>query len=161
LDGDLSGFFMRADRILAPVIEELSRRVRSMTALIGTHQEDLDQLICRIEQAAAPDAWLFADILSSACHRAESMRRAGHAGNYDQLVDAGAWTEAALALAELELPTWKPRRIGYDGGQWHCRLSARPWLVEDFDEVADSCHDVLPLAILAAIVQALRVERCQ
>lgn len=128
-------------------------------ALIDAHQADLDDLIGRIEQAAAPDARLFADIISNSCHRADSMRRAGHAGNFDRLVDAGAWTEAALVLAELQLPTWKPRRIGYDGGQWHCRLSAAPWLLEGLDEIAESYHEVLPLAILSAIVQALRIER--
>ena len=34
-----------------------------------------------------------------------------------------AWTDAALALMELELPLWQVRRIAYDEGEWHCALS--------------------------------------
>ena len=42
------------------------------------------------------------------------------AGTPDQF---GAWTDAALALIDLELPQWQFRRIAYDEGEWSCALS--------------------------------------
>jgi hypothetical protein len=125
-------------------------------AISETNRPGIDWVLARIRCAAEPDARLFADAVASACQRAVSMRRAGHAGKYERLVEAGAWTDAALALVELELPQWKPRRIACDDGQWHIRLSAQPWLPDGLDDVVETCHDALPLAILAAVVEARR-----
>src|SRR5262249_12991835 len=76
------------------------------------------------------------------------------AARLKQLIECDAWTDAALALLELELPQWKVRRIVCDDGEWHCRLSAQSWLPEGFDEIVETFHRSLPLAILAAVVQA-------
>jgi len=36
------------------------------------------------------------------------------------LIESEAWTEAALALVELELPLWKLRRLVHEEGIWLC-----------------------------------------
>ena len=71
-----------------------------------------------------------------------------------RLMEAGAWTEAALALIEIEQPAWKLRRLAYEGGEWHCSLSKRPNLPAELDETTDAHHEVLPLAILRACLEA-------
>jgi hypothetical protein len=71
-----------------------------------------------------------------------------------RLVRAGAWTEAALALIEIEQPQWKLRRLVYEDGEWLCSLSQQPNMPIDYDDVAESRHEVLPLAILGALAEA-------
>jgi hypothetical protein len=73
-----------------------------------------------------------------------------------RLIGAGAWTDAALALIAFELPQWKLRRILYEDGEWHCVLSKQPQLPMGLDEIAEGSHASLPLAILIALLQALR-----
>lgn len=121
---------------------------------IPDHQDQVQRLLTRIQDASAPDARLFADVIASACPRALVMVEMRKAARLKQLLESGAWTDAALTLAELELPQWKPRRIVYDDGQWHCRLSAQPYLPDGYDDVVETFHGELALAILAAVVQA-------
>ena len=45
------------------------------------------------------------------------------AARIERLIQWSAWTDAALALIELDLPQWQLRRIAYDGGEWRCALS--------------------------------------
>jgi hypothetical protein len=71
-----------------------------------------------------------------------------------QLADAHAWTDAALALIELELPLWHIRRIAYDAGEWHCALSRECELPDWLDQAAESRHANLTLAILNMFVEA-------
>ena len=71
-----------------------------------------------------------------------------------QLIECGAWTDAILALIDLELPTWKLRRVTYDDGEWHCSLSQNPAIPIEFDETADATHDNLALAMLGAFLAA-------
>jgi hypothetical protein len=73
---------------------------------------------------------------------------------FHRLMDAGAWTEAALALIEIEQPAWKLRRLAYEDGEWFCSLSRRPSLPAELDETSDAHHEVLPLAILQACLEA-------
>ena len=87
-----------------------------------------------------------------ACTRLPAVK----ATRIDQLIEAGAWGEAALALIELELPAWKLRRLVYEDGQWLCSLSRQPNLPVALDDTADASHEVLPLAILRAFVEARR-----
>jgi len=84
------------------------------------------------------------------------LHRAGMAARIDQLIEAGAWSDAALALIELELPGWKLRRLVYEDGEWFCSLSKQPNLPVGFDDTADARHEVLPLAILSAFLEARR-----
>jgi hypothetical protein len=114
---------------------------------------EAQELVRRIQGAPVPDARLFADILANACPRALALMEMRKATRLKQLLASGAWTDAALALLELDLPQWKVRRIVCDDGEWHCRLSAQPWLPDGLDEVVESFHTELPLAILAAVVQ--------
>ena len=75
-----------------------------------------------------------------------------------RLVTAQAWTDAALALVEIELPQWSLRRLTYDDGQWHCALGRNRDLPEWLDDTVEGSHDVLPLAILEAISEAMRAD---
>ena len=74
----------------------------------------------------------------------------------DRLIGSQAWTEAALALVEHELPLWKLRRLVFEEGVWLCTLSKQRnlpiWLSDD----AEASHESLPLAILAAFIEARR-----
>src|SRR6476659_1969532 len=73
-----------------------------------------------------------------------------------QLVAAGAWTDAALALIELELPEWSLRRLAYDDGEWHCSLSRNRAIPLEFDDSADGRDELLPVAIVNAFLEARR-----
>jgi hypothetical protein len=84
--------------------------------------------------------------------RAESLRR------IEALARYGAWIQAALEALELDLPSWRLRRVAYDGGQWVCSLSQRPDLPIAFDDVAEAQHADLPQAILGAINEAHRLS---
>jgi len=58
------------------------------------------------------------------------------------LIEVGAWSDAALALIELELPAWKVRRLVYEDGAWLCSLSRQPNLPMALDDTADATHEV-------------------
>ena len=121
---------------------------------MSNQQDQVQRLQKRIEHASAPDVRLFADVIANACPRALAMVELRKTVRLKQLIESAAWTDAALELLELDLPQWKVRRIVCDDGEWHCRVSAQPWLPEGFDEVVETFHRALPLAILAAVVQA-------
>ena len=63
------------------------------------------------------------------------------AARIDQLIEARAWNDAALALVELELPAWKLRRLVYEDGEWHCSLSRQPNLPVALDDTATASHE--------------------
>ena len=69
---------------------------------------------------------------------------------------AGAWTDAALALVELELPRWHVRRLEQDGDGWYCTLSRYPRTPREFDDAIDGQGASLPLAILDALLEGRR-----
>ena len=71
-------------------------------------------------------------------------------------MDSGAWTDAALALVELELPRWRLRRLVHDGGEWRCAFSHQRTLPTGLDEIAEASHEIMSLAILIAFIAALR-----
>ena len=72
----------------------------------------------------------------------------------ERLLESGAWTDAALALIDLELPQWQLRRIAYDEGEWHCALSRQRELPEWLDLAIEARHADLALAMLSAFVEA-------
>jgi hypothetical protein len=90
----------------------------------------------------------------AAVHGVPVFGKAAKASRVDQLIKAGAWTEAALALTELELPDWKLRRLVYENGEWLCSLSRYPNLPLTLDDSVDASDEILPLAILQALVEA-------
>jgi len=72
------------------------------------------------------------------------------------LIEAGALTQGALALIELELPQWKLRRVTYDEGEWHCALSRQRELPEWLDQAIEATHRSLTLAVVGVYIETLR-----
>jgi hypothetical protein len=93
--------------------------------------------------------------VTQVCRRLEAVGRAPQA-KITRLIESGAWTDAALALLELELPQWKVRRLVQEDGEWLCTLSRQLQLPLGLDEVVEVTHEVLPLAILMAMLDAKR-----
>jgi hypothetical protein len=108
----------------------------------------------RIAVEPAPD--LFAKVVASVCSRIPVLTKSGTVAGLGRLIESAAWTDSALAVIELELPTWKVRRLFYESGEWFCSLSRQPNLPVEFDDSVDACHAVLALAILRAFVEARR-----
>jgi hypothetical protein len=122
--------------------------------LLNPKSEDrLDRLTDRLRRARAPASGLIADVI---VETTPVLKRAGKAAPIDRLIEAGAWTDAALALIDIELPAWKLRRLVHEDGEWLCSLSREPNLPAELDDSADARHEVLPLAILSALVEARR-----
>jgi hypothetical protein len=121
---------------------------------------DYDVLFDRLDEelraASRPARGLFAKIVGSACTRLPVLSNAGAAARIGRLIAAGALTEAALALIELEIPAWKIRRLVCEGGEWFCSLSRQPNLPMALDDSVEATHGVLPLAILRAFLEARR-----
>jgi hypothetical protein len=116
-------------------------------------KHDLNTLEANLRGAQAITAELMLGVMTQACVRCAAMSRAAQT-RVNQLIEAGAWTDAALALLELELPQWKVRRLVQENGEWLCTLSKQPQLPLGLDEVSEATHEVLPLAILIALLQA-------
>ena len=95
---------------------------------------------------------------SAACRRFPSLGQSGKTAKIERLIQSRAWTDAALALIDLELPQWQIRRIAYDEGEWHCALSRERELPDWLDQSIESHHADLPLAILSAFVDAQRIS---
>jgi hypothetical protein len=85
-----------------------------------------------------------------------ALPRGGN-GRLAWLIEAGARTEAVLALIDAAVPQWKLRSLAYDDGEWHCSLSRQRGVPAEFDDTADGHHENLALAIMAAIVEARRI----
>jgi hypothetical protein len=116
---------------------------------------DLDLLDRELDLAPAITAPLFRKVTgSAACTRVASVQESEMATTLDRLIEAGAWTDAAIGLIGFELPHWSVRRLVYEDGEWLCSLSRRPNLPMFLDEPAERSHAVLPLAILRAFVAA-------
>jgi hypothetical protein len=118
------------------------------------HEAVLDRLANELRLARALTGELFSRITGNACTRLPLLNKAGKSGQLDRLIEAEAWTDAALALIELELPGWKLRRLAYEDGEWICCLSRQPNLPVQIDDTADATHEVLALALLSAFVEA-------
>ncbi len=97
---------------------------------------------------------LMAEILQISGRRFLLRGRGVQARHFDQLIEAHAWVDVALALLELELPLWHIRRIAYDGGEWYCALSRQRELPDWLDQSIEARHRDLALAILTAFVEA-------
>jgi len=92
------------------------------------HEGPLDALEAQLRRAHAVTPDLISNVIADACVRLPVMKRAGKAARIDQLIEAGGWDDAALALIELELPAWKLRRLVYEDGEWLCSLVTRTCL---------------------------------
>ena len=112
------------------------------------------ELSDRLRDAAGVTATLMDEIIAHACRRFLPARPTARTARIERLIAAAAWTEAALALIELELPQWQLRRIAYDGGEWYCALSRERELPDWLDPSIEARHPDLALAILSAFVDA-------
>jgi hypothetical protein len=110
----------------------------------------------RLRTAAAVTNELMSEVIGEACRRFPSVAQRERT-RIERLIAAEAWTDAALALIDLELPLWQVRRIAYDEGEWYCALSRERELPEWLDRSIESSHPDLALAILGAFVEAQRI----
>ncbi len=117
---------------------------------------DLDRLDDDLRLAPAPARELFRKIIEQVDTHFSSVRRSEKAAGLDDLIDAGAWVDAAFALIETATPKWKPRRLIYEDGEWHCSLSRQPHVPMVLDDTVEASHEVLPLAILRALIEVHR-----
>ena len=91
---------------------------------------ELDDRIC---DAHAVTAELMSQIIAETCRRYPPVCRTRKSVVIERLIHSGAWTDAAFALIDLELPQWHVRRLVYDEGEWHCALSRQRELPEWLD----------------------------
>jgi hypothetical protein len=121
--------------------------------LLREHRDPLvlsDHL--RTAHAVTPE--LMSEIVAAACRRFPSVGQTAKTARIERLVGSEAWTDAALALIDLELPQWQVRRLAYDEGEWYCALSRDRELPDWLDQSIEARHADLPLAILSAFVDA-------
>ena len=119
------------------------------------YEEQLGVLEERLRRPHALTPDLMSDVIANACTRFAAHGPAPNA-RVNQLIEAGAWTDATLAMIEVEMPYWTLRRIVNEDGEWLCSLSKQPNLPVTLDDTADASHQVLPLAILGALLEARR-----
>ncbi|MGH6952172.1 MAG: hypothetical protein ACREH4_15020 [Vitreimonas sp.] len=96
---------------------------------------------------------LFCLLLEEACPHSATSGYCTEARAIRRLAEAGAWTDAALALVKLELPNWTVRRLQRDGGEWYCALSPHGDLPDWLDDAKEARHADLALAILLALIE--------
>jgi hypothetical protein len=117
-------------------------------------EDRLEGLLEQLRLAPAPTSDLFSDIAAGACTRLSRIEQSAKAARIRWLSEAGAWTDAALGLVQLELPEWTVRRLIRDDRAWLCSLSRHCEIPIEFDDMAEAVHESLPLAILTAFVAA-------
>jgi hypothetical protein len=134
-------------------MSEISRHHRPLQA-----EPRIRELADRIREADAVTPELLSDVVREACWRFPCIPRTEYCRRIERLIQSSAWTDAVLALLELELPQWQIRRITYDAGEWHCALSCQRELPDWLDQSIEACHADLSLAILCAFVDVQRVS---
>src|SRR2546423_9308760 len=117
---------------------------------------DSGELVDRLRKAPEANVTLMMEIVDIACRRFTLMGPSEKSARIKRLIRSGAWTDAALALIDLELPLWQVRRIAYDEGEWYCALSRERELPDWLDRSVEARHADLALAILSAFVDARR-----
>ena len=120
---------------------------------LSEHHDPLE-LDDRLRDAHAVTSELIAEVIGETCRRFPSVGQTEKTAKIERLIGSGAWTDAALALIDLELPQWQVRRIAYDEGEWYCALSRERELPDWLDRSIESRHADLALAILSAFVDA-------
>ena len=121
------------------------------------HQE-FGGLNDRLRDATEASAALFGEVIETACRRFPSIGQSAKTARIKRLIQSDAWTDAVLALIDLELPLWQVRRIAYDEGEWHCALSRQRELPDWLDQSIEARHGDLALAMLSAFTEASRVS---
>lgn len=118
---------------------------------------DSRELNDRLRDAHAVTAELMSEVIGETCRRFPSVGQTEKTARIERLIGSEAWTDAALALIDLELPQWQVRRIAYDEGEWYCALSRERELPDWLDRSIETRHVDLSLAILSAFVDAQRI----
>jgi hypothetical protein len=119
---------------------------------------DPRELSDRLRNAHSVTAELISEVIGETCRRFPSMGQTGKTARIERLIETGAWTDAALALIDLELPQWQVRRIAYDEGEWYCALSRERELPDWLASSIEARHADLALAILSAFVEAQSIS---
>lgn len=119
-------------------------------------ENDLDGLVEQFENATVLTPELVRRFITDAGTRLPALPKLEKAANLDRLIEARAWSDVAFALIEFELPAWSVRRIICEDGEWFCSLTRQPNLPLTLDDTADASHQLLPLAILGAFLEAQR-----
>ena len=101
---------------------------------------------------------LMSELVAGVCRRFPSLGQPEKTARIRELIQLGAWTDASLALIDLELPFWQVRRIAYDEGEWYCALSRERELPDWLDRSVEARHTDLALAILSAFIEARRIS---
>src|SRR5712691_10020978 len=125
--------------------------------LVLSEHHDPAELEDRLRDAHAVTSELISEVIGEACRRFPSAGPTEKTARIERLIGSGAWTDAALALIDLEFPQWQVRRIAYDEGEWHCALSRQRELPEWLDQSVEAHHSDLALAILSAFVEVQRI----
>jgi hypothetical protein len=108
----------------------------------------------QLTRAQVPTPDLMSKVVAAACTRITTPSYAAKAARIDRLIESEAWTETALALIEIELPLWKLRRLVCEEGVWLCSLSKQWNLPVWLSDTAETRHELLPIAILSALIEA-------
>jgi hypothetical protein len=64
----------------------------------------LDRLDDELQVAPEAAREIFAKIIGSACSRIPVLSKSGKTARIERLIESGAWTDAAIALIESEMP---------------------------------------------------------
>jgi hypothetical protein len=112
----------------------------------------------RLRNACVVTDEFLSEIIHQTCRRFPSTGQTSKTARVERLIQSGAWTDAALALIDIELPQWQVRRIAYDEGEWHCALSRQRELPDWLDQSVEARHADLALAILSAFVEVQRIS---
>jgi len=112
----------------------------------------------QLRNAGYVTAEFLSDIIRATSRRLPSTKQNARAARVEHLIQSQAWTDAALALIDLELPQWQVRRLAYDDGEWYCALSRQRELPDWLDQAIETRHADLALAILSAFVEAQRIS---
>lgn len=126
--------------------------------LLSAERDDFPEISALLRDADAVTPELMGTVIGAACRRFPSVGQTAKTARIERLIASGAWTDAVMALIDLELPQWQVRRITYDEGEWHCALSRERELPEWLDQSIEACHADLPLAILTAFVDVKRIS---
>jgi hypothetical protein len=126
-----------------------------------SEHHDPGELCDRLRGAHAVTGNLVSQVIGEACRRFPPAGQTGKTARIERLIASGAWTDAAIALIDLELPLWQVRRIAYDEGEWYCALSRERELPDWLASSIEARHADLALAILSAFVEAQRVAAPQ
>src|SRR5262249_44356500 len=100
----------------------------------SSHEQRLDALQEGLHRVRMVTREIIDDVITGACLRLQAQHPDVKAGVL-RLIDSRAYTDAILALLELELPQWRLRRLMHEEGEWHCTLSKQLGVPAELDDM--------------------------